>query len=283
LVTTKVATAAENTHGGAAGSGGNNSTTATATPPAATAGLKTSNKKKKGQKDEGNAGSTLPQPMPSAACKLTRNAEGEPVGAAQLLTLANIPPNMYSMLIEASPVIAYEIIANLLRSNESVSEKYLGALITMETSLQTMEVVNRLTTPRATTTGTPTTAWSASVSSSSPSATAAPPADGVSSCVGTGNTGGSSNDSQEGIDPVPVEFVQAYISNCIKCCGAQKDKYMQNRLVRLVCAFLVSIVRNGLVDIRGSYSEALAFCIEFSKIKEAAALFRMLNKAAEAR
>lgn len=64
---------------------------------------------------------------------------------------------------------------------------------------------------------------------------------------------------------LPSEFVQSYISNCIRSCNNIPDKSGQLRMVRFVCIFIKNLIKSKAVDPQDLSIEVQAFCIEYSR------------------
>lgn len=76
----------------------------------------------------------------------------------------------------------------------------------------------------------------------------------------------------------PTEYLYQYISNCIIACQKTKEPANQHRLVAMFCVFLQTLIRNKILKVADIFSEVEGFCISFSKVHEAASLFRLLKQ-----
>lgn len=162
-----------------------------------------------------------------------------------LLRESGLTPQNLPLLVEHNPLVAHESLVRILESySEPERKSYLSSLVGMDTSLHSMEVVNRL-------------------------------------AVATMNTA----DAQQGrpeneTQPVllETEYIHLFIGSCIESCSNVQDRHTQNRLVRLVCVFVQSLLRNRILQVDDIFFEVQPFCVEFSRIREANALYRTLQQ-----
>ncbi|CAO3566279.1 unnamed protein product [Mortierella alpina] len=79
-----------------------------------------------------------------------------------------------------------------------------------------------------------------------------------------------------GATTLSSRFLHAYIENAVRCCEMVEDKVGQARVVRMLCVFLQSLLRNEAITIPGYYHALQNFCVQFSRVKEVAILFQSL-------
>lgn len=161
---------------------------------------------------------------------------------ARLIQESGLNPQNLPQLVEQNPLVAHECLLRLLSTEpEDTKNEYLSALVGMDMSLHSMEVVNRLA---------------------------------------MHNVSTDDDEEDEDDDEEPIlhpEYVSLFISSCIASCSNLQDRHAQNRLVRLVCVFIQSLLRNKVVRVEDIYYETQSFCVEFARIREAATLFKLLK------
>ena len=195
--------------------------------------------------------------------------EEEQMSSVRLIQESGLTPQNLPRLVEHNPLVATECLLRILSSSppictEEEKTEYLSSLVGMDMSLHSMEVVNRLATHN---TG---------------SNTAVGPHN--TSGGGSHRSGGHSSSAAATTASAPKEsvlhpeYVLLFITSCIASCENIQDRHAQNRLVRLVCVFIQSLLRNGIVQVEDIQFEVQAFCIKFSRIREASALFQTTQR-----
>jgi hypothetical protein len=136
----------------------------------------------------------------------------------QLVQDSGLTPQNLPKLVENNPLVAYECLLILLQNSpEPLKNEFLSALVGMDMTLHTMEVVNRLA---------------------------------------TYNVNGGGNGNEEPI--LHPEYVNLFITSCIASCENIPDRHGQNRLVRLVCVFIQSLLRNNIVHVQVRLEETVS-------------------------
>ncbi|KAL7463755.1 hypothetical protein ACHAXS_004110, partial [Conticribra weissflogii] len=287
---------------------------------------------KKGKSKRGT-GSKNSKKTPSTPTRANTSRQGSgPMPwerrALHLISEAGLTPQNLPRLVENNPIVAIECLLRILTTptppssdgnnapaNAEKKNEYLSALASMDMSIHSMEVVNRLATHSARGGRIGGGDGNSNVGNHGASKGQAPgvphgskknqnPQDlrliaqtqskpktaatkddhantGSINSNDDENNNNNNNNNNNDDDNRPLlhpEYIHLYISTCISTCETMNyDRHLQNKSVRLVCVFLQSLIRNGIVSVEDLFVEVQAFCIEFSRIREAAALFQILK------
>ncbi|KAI9143425.1 hypothetical protein BKA69DRAFT_126132 [Paraphysoderma sedebokerense] len=80
--------------------------------------------------------------------------------------------------------------------------------------------------------------------------------------------------------PISSDLVHRFVNRCISLCevySERGDVDRRDRWVRLVCLFIQSLIRNRVIYLEDYIIELQSFCLGNSRIKEAAALYRVVT------
>jgi hypothetical protein len=76
---------------------------------------------------------------------------------------------------------------------------------------------------------------------------------------------------------LPQEFTQLFLKNCMEQCRNTPEKNNnRNRMVRLLCVFMLSIIKSKQINIQQMHLDVQAFCIDFVQVKEANSIYKQL-------
>ncbi|KAJ3186776.1 hypothetical protein HK101_009610 [Irineochytrium annulatum] len=197
--------------------------------------------------------------------KVVKELEANP----SILGGMRLDPDELKDLVESNPGLSLEIIGRLLGTKKG--DGYLDMLLNLPVTLHTLELVNDLVEALPPDGEAP----------FDPSPTSAAAASGD-----TESTNRPDHAQQQQQQPARSrgtlrrDFIRAYVSRAVESCDRIRDASMQGRQVRLVCAFVQSLIRKGgaAVEVGTLEVEVQAFCLQFSRVAEAAALFRVIKQ-----
>eukprot|EP00559_Dactyliosolen_fragilissimus_P005165 CAMPEP_0184857568 /NCGR_PEP_ID=MMETSP0580-20130426/2719_1 /TAXON_ID=1118495 /ORGANISM="Dactyliosolen fragilissimus" /LENGTH=325 /DNA_ID=CAMNT_0027353235 /DNA_START=160 /DNA_END=1138 /DNA_ORIENTATION=- len=181
--------------------------------------------------------------------------------AHRIVKACNLTPYNLPFLVENNPMIATECLLIILmpplgyhniqnkQKDDDHSKvlsydtgEYLSALVGMDMSLHSMEVVNRLATYSVPIPNNSSSNDDNDLSNQSQSQKV--------SKIRNNNHSMPSSSTTTCRPLLHPEYLHMYISNCITSCENIQEKGNQNRLVRLVCVFLQSLIQNNIVNVQ---------------------------------